>query len=60
MRVTGVDIKSWTEQASTRTRRPCRVFCAEGNEQQLLDSLAIVTAAVDRYKQLCEGSFHGK
>lgn len=56
----GCDIKSWTEQAAGRSRRPCRVFVLEGEEADILAAITIMTAAIDRYKDLCEGRCCGQ
>lgn len=63
MRVTGSDIKSWTDNASksrTGAKRPCRVFVVDGDEDAVSRTVDIITAAVDRYKELCEGRCQGK
>ncbi|GAX73639.1 hypothetical protein CEUSTIGMA_g1090.t1 [Chlamydomonas eustigma] len=56
MHLTGCDIKSWTDQ---KARRPCRVFVLEGVETEVVAAATIITAAVDRYKELCEGKCMG-
>lgn len=60
MRHTHADIKSWTEQNPTKVRRPCRVFLIEGDSNSITAALQVVVAAVDRYKELCEGRYTGQ
>ncbi len=81
MRVTGADIKSWTENRTAQqlmaaapggghhggggggggsARRPCRMVVVEGEEAQVLQAINVVVAAVDRYKDLCEGRYQGQ
>ncbi|GLC45335.1 hypothetical protein PLESTM_001721400 [Pleodorina starrii] len=77
MRVTGADIKSWTENRTAQQlmaaspggggggdrggpRRPCRMVVVEGEEAQVLQAVNVVVAAVDRYKDLCEGRYQGQ
>lgn len=60
MRVSGSDIRSWTEHPGARSRRPCRVFVLEGEESDILTAMTIITAAIDRYKDLCEGRCCGQ
>jgi hypothetical protein len=57
MHLSGCDIKSWTDQ---KARRPCRVFVLEGGEAEVVAAATIITAAVDRYKELCEGKCVGE
>ncbi len=61
MRVTGADIKSWTDTAcrSRSRNRPCRVFVLEGDDEAVCAAMDIMAAAVDRYKELCEGRCEG-
>lgn len=74
MRITGADIKSWTENRTAQqlmaatpgggggpsSRRPCRMVVVEGEEGQVLQAVNVVVAAVDRYKDLCEGRYQGQ
>ncbi len=60
MRLSGCDIKSWTEQPGPKARRPCRVFVLEGEEADIVEAMTIVTTAIDRYKELCEGRCSGE
>ncbi|KXZ52432.1 hypothetical protein GPECTOR_9g476 [Gonium pectorale] len=78
MRVTGCDIKSWTENRTAQqllaaapggggggsggggapsSRRPCRMVVVEGEEGAVLQAVNVIVAAVDRYKDLCEGRY---
>ncbi|KAG1655368.1 hypothetical protein FOA52_012095 [Chlamydomonas sp. UWO 241] len=54
-RVTGV--KSWV---ITRGCRPCRDCVLEGSDGSIVEALGIIAAALDRYKELCEGMFSGQ
>ncbi|KAG2489012.1 hypothetical protein HYH03_012451 [Edaphochlamys debaryana] len=72
MRVTGADVKSWTENrtaqqllagaggGSSGPRRPCRMVVVEGDEAAVLAAVNVIVAAVDRYKDLCEGRYQGQ
>eukprot|EP00775_Hariotina_reticulata_P005621 gene5621-5859_t len=61
VRLTGADINSWTEQASNlRGRRPARIFLIKGEARCVAQAIYVVTAAVDRYKELCEGRYCGQ
>ncbi|KAL6763626.1 hypothetical protein V8C86DRAFT_3085447 [Haematococcus lacustris] len=62
MRHSGADIRSWTEGHGARGagRRPCRVFQVEGGEEAVMLALDIMCAAIDRYKELCEGKCQGE
>ncbi len=68
MRVTGCDIKSWTDHVGrgglhghrSRSTRTCRVFLIEGEDEAVVAAIDIITAAVDRYKELCEGRCQGE
>ncbi|EFJ48158.1 hypothetical protein VOLCADRAFT_91222, partial [Volvox carteri f. nagariensis] len=74
MRVTGADIKSWTENRTAQqllaatpgggggggSRRPCRMVVVDGEEAQVLQAVNVIVAAVDRYKDLCEGRYQGQ
>ncbi|KAG1671631.1 hypothetical protein FOA52_006862 [Chlamydomonas sp. UWO 241] len=57
IRVSGCDISSRNE---THGCRPCRVFVMEGNDGSIAEALCIVSAALDRYKELCEGMLKGQ
>eukprot|EP00983_Pelagomonas_calceolata_P022843 718853-Pelagomonas_calceolata.AAC.1 len=59
MRQTGCDIKSWTEPAGPQSRRPSRTFVIEGDSAAVGHAVDIISAAVDRYKELCEGRCQG-
>ncbi len=78
MRMTGADVKSWTENRTAAqlmaaaggpggaanggggaARRPCRVVVVEGEEGAVLHAVNVIVAAVDRYKDLCEGKYQG-
>ena len=56
-KVTGADIKSWTEPVGNR---PCRTYVIEGEPRTVMHALEIVCDAVDHYKRLCEGAFCGE
>ncbi|GBF97607.1 hypothetical protein Rsub_10743 [Raphidocelis subcapitata] len=61
MRRTGADIKSWTEATSgAKHRRPARIFLIGGDRRSMAQAIYVVTAAVDRYKELCEGKYSGQ
>ena len=85
MRVTGAEIKSWTENRTAQqllaaggggssggagssggssggssSRRPCRMLVVEGEEEAVLQAVNVIVAAVDRYKDLCEGRYQGE
>ncbi|WIA13867.1 hypothetical protein OEZ85_002439 [Tetradesmus obliquus] len=61
VRLSGAEINSWTEAAgSHRGRRPARIFVIKGEARCVAQAIYIVTAAVDRYKELCEGRYSGQ
>jgi len=59
MRQSECDIKSWTEPPNVHSRRPSRTFVIEGPDHAVGHAIDIITAAVDRYKELCEGRCQG-
>jgi hypothetical protein len=59
MRQTGCDIKSWTEASNAYSHRPSSTFIIEGEPGAVTHAIEIMIAAVDRYKELCEGKCQG-
>ncbi|KAK2076624.1 hypothetical protein QBZ16_005384 [Prototheca wickerhamii] len=59
-RVTSADIRSWTTVGDARCRRPTRTFRVEGAPVSVRAASTILTDAVERYKDLCEGAYAGQ
>ena len=61
MNTTGATIQSWTQQAhADGYRRPTRVFRISGTRRAVHSAAEIISDAVERYKELCEGKRRGE
>lgn len=61
MQNTGAMVQSWTQQAGADGyRRPTRVFRVSGTRRAVQNASEIITEAVERYKELCEGKRRGE
>ncbi|GAB4818934.1 hypothetical protein N2152v2_005980 [Parachlorella kessleri] len=59
-RASGADIRSWNDTFTQHgTAHQVRCVVVEGRRRAVVMALEIITEAVDRYKDLCEGKFCG-
>lgn len=55
---TGATVQSWSEKALPG-KRACRAFRVLGKREKIANAVEIIQAAVQRYKDLCEGKSQG-
>lgn len=55
---TGATVQSWSEKALPG-KRACRAFRVLGKREKIASAVEIIQAAVQRYKDLCEGKSQG-
>ncbi|GBF94839.1 hypothetical protein Rsub_08011 [Raphidocelis subcapitata] len=59
---TGADVKSATAEpgrVAADRGRPARIFIITGEAASVAQALFVVSSAIDRYKELCEGDYKG-